>query len=103
MSTAICNADVCLAACVFVKQVGFHADHHLLLHGEPGSVPDGSEDGGAHRICRRPGRPDEHPVRYYSGRKHYDLLYGVYGLCIVLFLLIYILSSHLIKPSFVDN
>lgn len=29
-------------------QVGIHADHHLVLHGQPGRLPDGAAHGRAH-------------------------------------------------------
>ncbi|KAG8538297.1 hypothetical protein GDO81_022893, partial [Engystomops pustulosus] len=54
--------------------VGLHPHHHLFLHGQPGGLPDRAEDGGAHRVGRRPGGPDQHRVRHHPWRLHHDLL-----------------------------
>ncbi|CAM5176737.1 unnamed protein product [Eretmochelys imbricata] len=54
--------------------VGFHPDHHLVLHGQPGRLPDGAAHGGPRGVGRRPGRPDQHRVRHHPRRLHHDLL-----------------------------
>lgn len=60
----------------FLLQVGFHVNHHLILHCQPGCLPDGPEDGGAHRVSGWPGRSDSHRVRHHAWRIHDDLLPG---------------------------
>lgn len=60
----------------FPPQVGFHLNHHFILHCQPGCLPHGTEDGGAHRVGGRPGRPDGHRVRHHARRIHHDLLPG---------------------------
>lgn len=54
----------------------FHAHHHLLLHGKPGSLPHRGEDGVAHRLRRRPCQADEDRIRSGRGWLHHDLLQG---------------------------
>lgn len=63
--------------------VVFHAHHHLLLHGKPGSVPHRGEDGVAHRLCWRPGQADEDRVRGGRGWLHHELLQGQLQLDII--------------------
>lgn len=60
----------------FLLQVGFHVNHHLILHCQPGCLPDGPEDGGAHRVSGWPGRSDSHRVRHHARRIHNDLFPG---------------------------
>jgi len=57
-------------------QVGLHINHHLLLHRQPGRLPHGAEDGGAHRVGGRPGGPDGDRVRHHARGVHDDLLPG---------------------------
>ncbi|CAF93840.1 unnamed protein product, partial [Tetraodon nigroviridis] len=64
-----------VTGCSLWCQVGLHAHHHLVLHGEPGGLPNGPEDGGSHRVPGRPGRPDQHPVRDHPRGLHHDLLH----------------------------
>lgn len=60
----------------FTPQVGLHINHHLILHRQPGCFPYGPEDGGAHRVSRRPGRSDGNRVWHHAWRIHNDLLSG---------------------------
>lgn len=60
----------------FLLQVGFYVNHHLILHCQPGCLPDGPEDGGAHRVSGWPGRSDSHRVWHYARRIHDDLFPG---------------------------
>lgn len=57
-------------------QVGLYINHHLILHRQPGCLPNGPEDGGAHRVGRRPGGSDGDWVRHHAWRIHDDLLSG---------------------------
>lgn len=66
----------CICLFGFPPQVGFHINHHLILHCEPGCLPDSPEDGSAHRVGRRPGRSDSDRVRHHARRIHNDLLPG---------------------------
>lgn len=56
--------------------MGFYINHHLILHRQPGRLPNSSEDGGAHRVSRRPGRSDGNRVWHHARRIHDDLLPG---------------------------
>ena len=43
---------------------------HLLLHGQPGGLPDGGQDGGPHQLSGRPGQSDGDRVRRPGWRLH---------------------------------
>lgn len=45
------------------RLVVLHLDHHLLLHSQPGRLPDGGEDGVSHRECRGPSKADGNRLR----------------------------------------
>lgn len=60
----------------FPPQVGFHINHHLILHRQPGCLPNSPEDGGADWVGRRPGRSDSDRVWHHARRIHNDLLPG---------------------------
>lgn len=62
--------------CSFLPQVGFYLNHHLILHRQPGCLPNSSEDGGADRISRWPGRSDRDRVWHHAWRIYNDLLSG---------------------------
>lgn len=57
-------------------QVGLHINHHLILHRQPGCLPNSPKDGGANWVSRRPCRSDGDRVRHHARRIHYDLLPG---------------------------
>ena len=42
----------------------------LLLHGQPGGLPDGGQDGGPHQLRGRPGESDGDRVRGPGRRLH---------------------------------
>lgn len=60
----------------FPPQVGIHINHNLIVHRQPGCLPNSPEDGGADRISRRPGRSDGNRVRHHAWRIHNDLFSG---------------------------
>lgn len=62
--------------CSCPPQVGLHINHHLVLHSQPGCLPDCPEDGGANRVSGRPGRSDSNRIWHHAWRIHYDLLPG---------------------------
>ncbi|XP_054873256.1 glutamate receptor 1-like isoform X6 [Amphiprion ocellaris] len=54
--------------------VVLHPHHHLLVYGQPGSLPHRGEDGLPHRECRRPGQADGDRLRDPGRRFHQRVL-----------------------------
>nr|XP_049597674.1 glutamate receptor 1 isoform X2 [Syngnathus scovelli] len=58
------------------RVVVLHADHHLLVHGQPGRLPDGRAHGVAHRERRRPRQAERDRLRHSGRRIHQGILQG---------------------------
>lgn len=58
------------------RLVVLHLDHHLLLHSQPGRLPDRGEDGISHWECRGPSEADRNRLRDPRSGIHEGVLQG---------------------------
>lgn len=58
------------------RLVVLHFDHHLLIHSQPGRLPDCGEDGVSHRERRGPGEADRNCLWDIGSRLHEGVLQG---------------------------
>ena len=58
------------------NMVVLYADHHLVLHGQPGRLPHRRADDCAHRFGGRLGRPERDFLRNFRGWIYHDFLSG---------------------------
>ncbi|TMS07739.1 Glutamate receptor ionotropic, kainate 4 [Larimichthys crocea] len=60
-----------------VSGVGIHINHNLIVHRQPGCLPNSPEDGGADRISRRPGRSDgNRNSRYQTYQRMWNFMHS---------------------------
>ncbi len=57
--------------------VVLHADHHLVVHGQSGSLPHRRTNDCAHRFGRGLGRSERYLVRHSRSWIHYDFLSSI--------------------------
>ena len=53
-----------------------HPHHYLVVHGQPGRLPDHRADGHAHQLGRRPGEAEGDSIRYRGEWIHATVLQG---------------------------